>query len=149
MSNGTIQRRQPIWQPNFLAQPQMSAFMRYCERFTGAAFPLYDEFHRFSVGESRTFWRLLLALSGIEFTGDAAKVCTSDDPEEAVFFPDVRLNYVQALLSESVGAPDRIALRSRRSRHATQKVSRAELKARVESGAAALRGIGVRPGTRV
>jgi acetoacetyl-CoA synthetase len=149
MSNGTIQRRQPIWQPNFLARTQMSAFMRYCERFTGAAFPLYDEFHRFSVRESRTFWRLLLAWSGIEFTGDAANVCTGDDPEEAVFFPDVRLNYVRALLSESVGAPDRIALRSRRSRHATQKVSRAELKARVESGAAALRGIGVRPGTRV
>jgi acetoacetyl-CoA synthetase len=148
MATETISRR-PIWQPSFLAQTQLTAFIRHCERCTGAAFSSYDAFHRFSVREYRTFWRLFLAWSGVEFSGDAANVCTGDDPEKAVFFPELRLNYVRSLLSESLSSPDRIALRSRHSRHAAQEMSRADLKARVESGAAALHEMGVQPGTRV
>jgi len=68
MANETISRR-PIWQPSFLAQSQLTAFVRHCERSTGAAFSSYDAFHRFSVREFRTFWRLFLTWSGVEFSG--------------------------------------------------------------------------------
>jgi acetoacetyl-CoA synthetase len=148
MLNGMIDRR-AIWRPNSVAHTAMTAFMRHCERMTSVPLKVYEAFHRFSVQHLRTFWRLFLDWSGIAYEGDPSVVCTSDHIQEASFFPQVRLNYVQVLLSEAVCSGDCPALLSRHPKGAAERVSRAELKARVVAVAAAMQHLGIDSDSRV
>lgn len=78
--------------------------------------------------------------------GNAEPVCVGDDVEDAVFFPNLRVSYVDNLLR---GEPDRIVLTARDEAGLRVQLTRADLRRKVRSVAAALRSRGVGPGDRV
>jgi acetoacetyl-CoA synthetase len=129
---------------------QMTAFVRACEEATGQLFADAAAFHAFTVRELRTFWSLLLRWSALPHEGSTAVVCTDDACERARFFPDVRLGYAESLLrvDAELGA-DRPAVTARDDRGGVIRLTRGELRDRVERTATALLALGIGPGDRV
>ena len=128
----------------------MRAFMEHCARATGRRFHDPVAFHRFSVDEYRTFWRLFLDWAAVRYDGSPDLVCTDDRVEQAVFFPHLRLNYAETLLSPAAGPDDTAtAIVSCNEAGETRTLSRGELRARVGSLRQALDRLGVGPGAVV
>jgi acetoacetyl-CoA synthetase len=125
---------------------QLSIFVRYAEAQTGQRFVDWESFHRFSVREFRTFWRLFLTWSGLLCEGRNEPVCDSDDCERAHFFPEVKLSYVENLLT---GHGESGALIAKRANGTRTRISRGELRRQVLNLAASLDRLGARPGDRV
>ncbi len=129
-----------------VAGSQLTDFIRHCEAVKGGAFADYAAFDRFSVQEFHTFWRLFLGWAGIPHEGDIGPVCVGQSIEHARFFPELRLNYAECLLS---GDSDRPAVTACHSGGRSERLSGGELRARVVRLAVSLRRIGVRSGDRV
>jgi len=124
---------------------QLTAFTRVLEARLGHRFQDYAALHRFSVAAARVFWSLFLEWSGLVVEGEREPVCAGDDVERAVFFPGLRLSYVQNLLSGEDGP----ALVGADERGRRVRLSRAELGRRVLAAAASLQKLGVGPDSRV
>lgn len=138
-------------EPSIMLQSQLTHFGRYCSDSTGCGLPDAASLYRFSVERFRQFWRLLLDWSALRWEGDADSVCTDDSCERAVFFPDVRLSYVENLLvsrnREDDAAPALTAHHT--DGRPTDRLSRGALRDLVGRAAAALRALGIEPGDRV
>lgn len=137
--------------PEVVARAQITAFRRACEAHTGLSLPDYVALHAFSVADVGRFWSLLLEWSALPWEGQPDPACTAADVEHARFFPGVRLNYAEALLSPRWG-DDRTAvtaLEEDAEDGVARRVTRGELRARVASVAAGLRALDVGPGDRV
>ena len=129
---------------------QLAGFRGRCEAVSGQDLKDPEALHRWSVAEYRTFWRLFLEWAELAWEGSAEVVCTSDDVESAVFFPDVRLNYAENLLRPLPGVDDEaIALTSVHGDGRVEHISRAALRARVRAAATTLAGHGVGTGDRI
>ena len=129
---------------------QLSDFARFATARTGLAFATYSDLHAFSVAEFRAFWALLLEWSDLRWDGAAGPVCTGDLVETARFFPALRVSWTENLLSTRERAvEDAPALIARDETGKRLELTRAQLRARVASAAAALSGRGVRSGDRV
>jgi acetoacetyl-CoA synthetase len=123
--------------------------MEHCARATGRRCDDPLALHAFSTRDSALFWRLFLEWSGVHHEGAVDPVVTSDHIESAVFFPNVRLNYVENLLEPRLaageGAPaggaadDAVALVACDEGGGEHRLTRGELRARVARLAAALR----------
>ena len=87
-----------------IARSQLTSFMRYCETSTGRVFDAYWQFDQFSIEEFRTFWRLFLSWAGVLRDGKIDPVCAGNACEDAAFFPNLRLNYTENLLSGDLEA---------------------------------------------
>jgi acetoacetyl-CoA synthetase len=129
--------------------PQLAEFRARCEQAAGVRLDAPGALHTFSVEHPTEFWRTLLTWSGLPWSGSADVVLSGDDVETARFFPDVRLNYAEALLQPLPGDDDRLALTSVHAGRPTERFSRAELRTRVQRTAAALADLGVRAGERM
>jgi acetoacetyl-CoA synthetase len=97
--------------------------------------------------DPHAFWGGLLRWSGLRWSGAADTVRQGDAIETARFFPDVRLNYADNLLSPAFpdDAPATVALSGK----AVVRLTRGELRTRVERLAGALRRFGIQPGDHV
>ena len=129
---------------------QLADFRRHCEAVAGV--PLDDPaaLHAWSVARPREFWRTFLDWAELPWSGSTDVVLTGDDVGTARFFPDVRLNYAEALLRPLPGVDDdRVALTSVHADRPAERWSRAELRAEVLRTAAALTRMGLRPGERM
>src|SRR5882672_4569131 len=142
----------PIFVPKTVAvaQSQMTDFICFCEETTGWRFADAAAFHRFSVQETRLFWRLFLEWSQMEVEGAYEPVCAGDSCETAVFFPNLHLSFVQNLLGSRT-SEDRMhaAITACNERGERIVWSREELTQRVLLLATALRRRGLQPGDRV
>jgi acetoacetyl-CoA synthetase len=140
--------RSPIFAPDASAAAgsQLAEFMRFCEQRTGRSFAGHRELDEFAVAELREFWRLFLGWSGLEFEGSSEVVCTDDDCERAVFFPDLRLSYADNLLRAGAPGP---ALTACHAGRPAEHLTREELRARVAAVAVSLTALGLSPGERV
>ncbi len=105
-----------------------------------------SQLHAASVSCFRDFWAHVLEWSRLQYQGDAARVCLGDMPEAAVFFPDIKLNYAENLLSADAGRSDAPAIVSRSADGSRRALSRGELNSSVERLAQSLRMRGVRAG---
>jgi acetoacetyl-CoA synthetase len=129
---------------------QLAGFTELCEASTGHSFDTPQDFDAFAVGEYRRFWRLFLEWSDPLREGEPEPVCTDDHCEEAVFFPNLRLNYAENLLrSRSPGDDERVAIVARHVSGPTQRITRGELRSRVRALAGHLRARGIEAGDRV
>lgn len=119
--------------------------------FIAAAAPagLHDQaaFQQWAVGEPEAFWGALLRWSGLRWTGSAEPVRVGEAVETARFFPEVRLNYADNLLSPAF--PDDAPATTSLVGDAAVTLSRGDLRARVERLAGALHRFGLKPGDRV
>jgi acetoacetyl-CoA synthetase len=129
---------------------QLAEFTELCEERTGLTFDSPQQLDAFSVAEYRRFWSFFLEWADPLREGVAEPVCTDDRCEEAIFFPNLRLNYAENLLvTRSDGDDERIALIARHGSGPTQRLSRRELRQRVRTLAAHMRSLGVEAGDRV
>src|SRR4028119_953625 len=85
---------------------QLALFRARCEEVAGVALDAPGALHAFSVQQPDLFWRTLLDWTELPWSGSADVVRTGDDVETARFFPDVRLNYAEALPRPLPGVPD-------------------------------------------
>ena len=144
--------RTPTVEPELQGRPaeggsQWADFHARCELVTGR--PLAD-LHAFSVLEAPLFWRTLLEWTDLPWSGSADIAVVGDDVETARFFPDISLNYAEALLRPLPGVDDdRPALTAVHAGRPAEHLSRAELRAAVSRTATALAGLGLRAGDRV
>jgi len=127
----------------------MTQFAHYCAQNTGRRFDSYDALHRFSTDEFRTFWRLFLDWSNLSYSGEPATVCTSEEVEGAVFFPDIRLNYADILLSRTLYREDLPAILSQHADGSEERLTRKELRERVDACASGFKALGMSAGSRV
>ncbi|HJS86545.1 MAG TPA: acetoacetate--CoA ligase [Acetobacteraceae bacterium] len=132
--------------PAAVARSQMAAFMRHCGAVTGRAFADYAAFDQFSISEFRTFWEAFLDWVSIPRDGSACPVCIGEVCEEARFFPELRLNYAESLLS---GDPEHPAITVCHHGRPHERLTRGALRARVIRLAKFLDSLGVRAGDRV
>ena len=129
---------------------QLAAFRARCERLAGRSLADPADLHSFSIGSARSFWRELLDWSGLPWSGSAERVLVGDAVETARFFPDVRLNYAEALLGPRPDVDDgATALTSVHADRGTERLSRRELRGAVTATATALAAAGIGTGDRV
>jgi acetoacetyl-CoA synthetase len=132
------------------ANSQMAAFVAFAHRHTGLAFDSFADLHAWACSEPAAFWTSFLDWCDLPVSGERTPALEGDSLEHAQFFPRLRLNYTQCLLrplSASQEATAAIVFRDEKGRR--DQVSRADLRRRVLSIAAALQAAGVQPGDRV
>lgn len=132
--------------PRRAAASQLADFMRFCANAQNCDFANDAAFHEFSTKHFRTFWRLLLDWSDLPVDGAAHPICTDDLCEHARFFPNLRLNYAEALLA---GDPTGPALVTCHHDAPPRRLSRGELREQVARLAASLLSLGVVAGDRI
>ena len=140
----------PIFVPTakVVARSQMTEFRKFVASRTKRSFDDAPEFHAFSVEDFRTFWKLFLEWSALPVSGQSEPVCEGDAIEHAKFFPQLGLNYTQALLRD-LGDDAAPALSACNESGETTRLTRGELRHRVCAAAGRLRSLGVRSGDRV
>lgn len=111
----------------------------------------YAALHRWSVTALDPFWRAVTDWFDVRFTTPYDTVLADAVMPGARWFPGATVNYAEHALraGEDPARADEPALLRVDERHEPEPVTWAELRARVGSLAAALRGLGVRPGDRV
>src|SRR5262249_51232093 len=129
---------------------QMADFLRRAAQVSGRDLRNYAELQAWACTNYRDFWRLALDYFQLDTAGTTEPVCTGDQVETAIFFPNLKLNYAQSLLRPLPGAPDAhpavihvTEAGERRER------SRGELKRQALAVAARLQAAGVKRGDRV
>jgi acetoacetyl-CoA synthetase len=131
-------------------ETQIGNFARHCEARLGEHFEDPQAFHAFSVDHFRDFWRLFLEWADLTVEGEPEPVCTDDRCEFAAFFPNLRLNYAENLLTpRSPERDEQVALVGRHGDGSRQELTRRELREQVRTVAAHLRALGIGPGDRV
>lgn len=132
------------------ATPQLAGFRALCQQVSGRHLHSATELHTFSIDEPEIFWRNLLDWSELPWSGSADTVVRGGDVETAQFFPDLRLNYAEALLRRSPGFDeDAAALVSLHTDRPAERRTRRQLRQEVVAAANALASAGVTVGTPI
>ena len=142
----------PVFQPTAarVSASQLTAFIRFCEHETGLAIANTDALYRLSIEDVQLFWQLFLRFSKLVWEGDAFPVCSGDRVEGARFFPGLRLSYPENLLAcDGVDDLKLPAVTACNASGVTERLTRGQLRRRVQDFAATLRALGVRPEDRV
>jgi acetoacetyl-CoA synthetase len=130
--------------------PQMAGFRALCQQAAGYPLSTTSDLHTFSIDEPELFWRTLLDWSELPWSGSADTVLIGDDVETARFFPDVRLNYAEALLRHLPNLDDdALAVVSLHGDSTAERLTRRELRHAVAEAATALASAGITAGTPI
>ena len=109
-----------------------------------------SDLHAFSIEEPELFWRTLVDWSELPWSGSADTVLVGDDVETAQFFPDLRLNYAEAVLRRLPDLDDEApAVVSLHSDRPAERLTRRELRHAVATAATALASAGITAGTPI
>ena len=143
----------PFWTPDpaKVAASDLERFMRLVNDRHRLALTTYDDLHAWSVAHLDEFWRAVWDFFGIIADGDPTRVLAEDRMPGAVWFPDVRLNYVENLLrwADDPALADTVAVSSIAEDGPETTATWRELRADVARFGAWLRSVGVGPGDRV
>ncbi|WP_059008353.1 acetoacetate--CoA ligase [Streptomyces specialis] len=150
----------PLWRPGpeRAAEARITRFHAYAAARHGAPAPRPDDpagnyaaLHRWSVTALGPFWHAVTDWFDVRFTTPFDTVLADATMPGAQWFPGATLNYAEHALraGEDPARAGEPALLAVDERHEPRPVTWAELRARVGALAAALRGLGVRPGDRV
>jgi acetoacetyl-CoA synthetase len=130
---------------------EIAAFIRWIAERSGQPIADHRSLEQYSIAHWREFWAFFLEWSreplGME--GQAQPVCLGDECERAVFFPNLRLNYADALLNLSAAGAESPAIAAYHADGTVTRFTRGELRDEVARAAAALRAWGLKPGDRV
>jgi len=141
--------KKPLWEPSpeRMAKANMTRFIRLVNEKYGKSFRTYPELYDWSITEIADFWAAMWEFAEIRASQGYRRVV--DDPTKmpgAKWFEGARLNFAENLLRYR---DERTALIFKGEASETQRITYAELYARVAALAQALRGLGVQPGDRV
>jgi acetoacetyl-CoA synthetase len=107
-----------------------------------------SDLQNWSVSHVSQFWHALLHWSLLRWGGSSDPACTGSSVKDAIFFPELTLNYADNLLSPSFSNED-YAVVSVRAGQDTGCLTRGELRDSVERLAGSLQQMGLRRGERV
>ena len=140
--------KKPLWNPSKerIKNSNMSAFIRYVSRQTGAKIKSYDELYNWSVNETEEFWKSIWDVSGIIHSGRFKKVLSSNIMPGAKWFERAKLNFAENLLRYR---DNKTAIISSREDEPNVKLTYKQLYERVASCAEGLNRLGVKKGDRV
>ncbi|WP_134773341.1 acetoacetate--CoA ligase [Ornithinimicrobium flavum] len=92
----------PLWEPTAedVAEARVTAFATFAAERTGRSFATYDQLWTWSTTELEEFWAAVWDFFelGTVF-GDHGRVLTQERMPGSTWFPDVRVNYAQYVLS--------------------------------------------------
>lgn len=141
-----------------LPEPRIQRYLRFLADTRGLRFDAstpagYDALWRWSTSELPAFWASLWAFFEIASPTPYTTVLERETMPGARWFPGARLNYAQQVFRHAdaahAGGHPAIVFRNEAMGTALQELSWPELRRQVGACAAALRGLGVRPGDRV
>src|SRR5690242_18095179 len=143
-------KSEPLSLPRQMSGTQLDDFARFCSERASRSLADPQELQRFSVEEFRRFWGLFLEWADPLAEGSPEPVCTDDRCEQALFFPNLRLNYAENLLrSRSPDDDERVVLVARHAGGGSERITRRELRGRVRALAARFGEMGLGEGDRV
>src|SRR5215211_4642814 len=141
--------------PEQIASTQLTRFMNHCARSAGCVFADYADFERWAVEDCVRFWRCFLLWSNMAFRGSMrptvptrGKYANPQAVDDAVFFPNLKVNYTETLLQD-IWLASRPAIAAYHHDAPAEFLTRGELRKRVEHTAWRYYQVGVRPGDRV
>ncbi len=143
--------RPVLWRPSatYAASSSMARYVRWLEATQSLSFGDYNKMWEWSVAEPDAFWESIVAFFELPLDQDSDLVLAERKMPGAVWFPDAKLNFAQAMLRQSLKTPDRTAVILRSETFGRRELSWAELAAQVASVAAHFRKMGVKQGDRV
>ncbi len=132
---------QALWQPGpeRIASSEMTRFQKWLENRFNQKFDNYDELHRFSVERNLDFWSSLFDFFSIRYTGELTPVNTDQGFSKYGWFPQVKLNFAENLLTTRDG--DQCALHFIHESKLQKKVSYLDLYHQVAGLQGSLRGL--------
>jgi acetoacetyl-CoA synthetase len=137
-----------LWSPSGV-RTRLDEFADAVRDPGGPGFDSYEEMWRWSVDDLDAFWSAVWAYIDIPFDGDATTVLANDSMPGAVWFPDVQLNYAEAMLLMPGRADDDVVVIARSQSRDEVRITAAELRDQVARARAGLVRFGVGPGDRV
>jgi acetoacetyl-CoA synthetase len=138
-----------LWEPSAerVADAKISAFMTWLRTDLGVEAEDYAALHRWSVDEVEEFWAAIRRYFRVgSDDGSDPVLVRGNGAEHAVWFPNLRLNYVDGLLDHP---DDDVAVIDWGEKRGPASVTYGELRAQVGAMAHALVGLGVGLGSRV
>lgn len=134
-----------LWTPPLDGTSRLEHFMQGLDR----TFADYDELWAWSVEQPDEFWRSLWRHFDIPSDGDPTTALADASMPGAVWFPDVRLNYAEAMLRMPGRADDDIVVIAASHSRDDVRLTARELRDQVARARAGLLRAGVEPGDRV
>jgi acetoacetyl-CoA synthetase len=100
----------PMWTPtsNRREQAQMTEFQSFVQKQHSLSFSNYNDFHKWSIESSETFWTDLMKFYSVKTSGEMSPSTTDLSFEKYGWFPNLKLNFAENLLK--VGKDQDIAL---------------------------------------
>jgi len=134
-----------LWSPPLDDESRLEHFMQGLDR----TFADYDELWAWSVGQPDEFWRAVWREFEIPCDGDPTTALSDASMPGAVWFPDVRLNYAEAMLRMPGRVDDDIVVVASSQSRDDVRLTARELRDQVARARAGLVRAGVEPGDRV
>lgn len=138
-----------LWRPSPDATPRIVDFATTAARHGGPSGRDYDALWRWSVDELDAFWRAVWDHFDVPADGDPSVALAHEAMPGARWFPDVRLNYAEAVLRMPGRADDDVVVVSRSQSRDEVRLTAAELRDQVARARAGLVRAGVGSGDRV
>ena len=136
-----------FWMPDGLTATLMDDYLLFIKQCLGLEFKDYLALHRWSCDEKETFWQSIIDFFGVKMDlNQALPYTVGDSMWQGQWFLGAKLNYAENLLQAN---PERIAITSYDEQGLKERISFAELKARVASLAHFLSQYGIEEGDRV
>lgn len=97
---------EPLWRSpaNRIENSQMTFFQKSVEEKFNQSFNSYSDLHTWSVENSHQFWTHLIEFYGLKVEGDIDPINSDDGFESYGWFPNLKLNFAENLLSKGRGA---------------------------------------------
>ncbi|RNL62526.1 acetoacetate--CoA ligase [Nocardioides marmoriginsengisoli] len=140
---------QALWQPASDGGSQLEAFATTTAARRGVPVPDYPQLWKWSVSDPAGFWGAWWQELAIPYDGDPRTVLASTAMPGAAWFPDVRLNYAEAVLAMPGRADADVVVRATSQTRPDVELTAAELRDAVARARAGLLRAGVGTGDRV
>ncbi|MGI9084050.1 MAG: acetoacetate--CoA ligase [Aeromicrobium sp.] len=137
-----------LWRPSG-ARTRLDDFTDSVRAGGGPAFDSYEDLWRWSVDDLEAFWSAVWTFFDIPSGGDPSPALANDEMPGAVWFPEVRINYAEAMLNMPGRADDAVVVIARSQSREEVRITAAELRDQVARARAGLVRFGVRRGDRV
>lgn len=142
-----------LWEPPVTGESQLEAFQRAIEDQHSVSFSSYEELWAWSVADLDAFWAAIVDFFEIPVAGSASDavqpVLADRSMPGAQWFPNMRLNYAEAMLRMLGRADDDIVIVSRSQSRVERTLTASELRSYVAIMRSGLIAAGVGPGDRV
>lgn len=142
---------EPIWVPpaDVLDHTRIGAFARLAEQANGRSVHAYGDLWQWSVDEPSQFWTAIWDYFDFPYSGDRGTVLAKDTMPSASWFPDVELNYAEAMLHLAGREDADVIVRARSESRPDFGLTVAELRDLVGRARVGLIAMGIGRGDRV